>query len=524
MESPLREQIFDSLRKKEKKNMEHFEKESLKEYQNSEVMIWGCGQYAMEVFRFFQANTIEISFFCDNNPDLWGTEMEGVSVISPKELEARYFNSKKEVFIQLAMLPKNEEIVREQLEDRGILNLVSFLETMNIAVELETIEADEHFSIYREHPLVIWGCTQHAKILINFFQKLDIAILGICDGTDAYPETKYEKIPLISPLKLKELQKNQDVLVQMAVYPRFEYAEIKKVKELGISKIMKTIVLSQDQFFLSRDYFIEKYPQETKELSDFINSRKNLSLPPFIVPNPETDNHLLVIQPSKTGDCTIAHTYSEGKEIGVKHFGHQPNKFKKKWAEDKVVKITTAIREPISRDLSGLFHQIAFGTLCGQHYVTFDDCRNFYQNQDYQKLFEKAFDKDFDSPYYYTWFFDEFKKYIVDVTAYPFDQEKGYAIIKEGNIEVFAYQLEKLNHLVPELSQWMELPFTELVNENEASSRWVADSYSKAKKEIKFSQKYFDSRFQDPYVNYFYSQGDLEKMKNKWRTHIEPKK
>ena len=35
----------------------------------------------------------------------------------------------------------------------------------------------------------------------------------------------------------------------------------------------------------------------------------------------------------------------------------------------------------------------------------------------------------------------------IDVFAYPFDAEKGYTLIKEGNIELLLMKMEKLSEL-----------------------------------------------------------------------------
>ncbi|MFI3169219.1 MAG: putative capsular polysaccharide synthesis family protein [Faecalibacterium sp.] len=118
-------------------------------------------------------------------------------------------------------------------------------------------------------------------------------------------------------------------------------------------------------------------------------------------------------------------------------------------------------------------------------------------------------------------FFVEFEKAVLDITKYLFDQDKGYAIIKEGNIEVFVYQLEKLNDLVPELSAWIGVPFEHLEKGNQASDKWFAESYRQAQQEIEFSQEYFDKCYNEPYVKYCYNEADIERFKARWRPHIK---
>lgn len=118
------------------------------------------------------------------------------------------------------------------------------------------------------------------------------------------------------------------------------------------------------------------------------------------------------------------------------------------------------------------------------------------------------------------YFLPFFGKYIIDITQYPFDQQKGYAIIREGNLEVFVYQIEKLNYVVDELSEWIGVEFQTLERDNEASNKWIAGSYQQAQDDITFSKEYFDRCFAEPYVQHCYSQEDIAKFKEKWKGHI----
>ncbi len=109
----------------------------------------------------------------------------------------------------------------------------------------------------------------------------------------------------------------------------------------------------------------------------------------------------------------------------------------------------------------------------------------------------------------------------MDITKYPFDQDKGFTVIKKDNVEVFVYQLEKLNDLIPELSSWLNVPFDKFINGNMATEKWSGDSYKRAQKEIEITQEYFDKCFDESYVKHCYSKADIEKFKARWRPHIK---
>ncbi len=148
-------------------------------------------------------------------------------------------------------------------------------------------------------------------------------------------------------------------------------------------------------------------------------------------------------------------------------------------------------------------------------YVSFTLC---YQIWDLTR--EKAVYRATFKPYLES-FLEKFNNNITNVIGVPFDKESGYSIIKSGNIEVFVYQLEKLNNIIPQLSEWVgSNPFDQLVNDNIGEAKWTGESYKQAQKELVISQEYFDACFNAPYVKHFYSNEDIEKFKDRWRPHI----
>ncbi len=208
----------------------------------------------------------------------------------------------------------------------------------------------------------------------------------------------------------------------------------------------------------------------------------------------------------------------------------------------KKIRIITAVREPISQNVSTIYQ---FLSMCGSEYQPFlsvlmmvlknidkeslDEIKSIMINDggDIQQIFDMFVDKNKNTKIYGTSrhaiqnFIPDFCENIIDITAYPFDKEKGYTIIKEDNIEIFVYQLEKLNNIIPELSAWVGVPFDSLEIDNVASSKWTGESYKQAQKEIRFSKEYFDRCYNEKYVKHFYSDSDIEKFKNKWKGNVK---
>lgn len=237
--------------------------------------------------------------------------------------------------------------------------------------------------------------------------------------------------------------------------------------------------------------------------------------------NASYSEQIYVCQPAKTGDVTMMKTL-KANSVPCVMAAHNPEIVKEALKQQKIVRVTTAIREPIAMDLSWLFHVLSAGYVFYPiAQITSEDIYQYWKTSNSDQLFKKSFYNCKRIIPTLTRYYDEFSKYVVDVKKHEFDQNQGFTIVKNGNIEVFMYQLEKLNELVPELSNWLGVPFDALENGNVASESWIADYYAKAKEEITFSQEYFDACYKDPYVQHCYSKEDIEKFKDKWSGHIQ---
>lgn len=135
------------------------------------------------------------------------------------------------------------------------------------------------------------------------------------------------------------------------------------------------------------------------------------------------------------------------------------------------IPIVTGVRFPLDRDISMYFHN-AYGIEMrplpepGEvDGVIADFKANF-------PLFASA-----------GWFDEELKRLTgVDIFAYPFDREKGFAEIAVGRFRIFVYRLDKLDTLQPELSRFLGEPKFRLIKMNESASKRYTDLYRSFKK------------------------------------------
>ncbi len=258
---------------------------------------------------------------------------------------------------------------------------------------------------------------------------------------------------------------------------------------------------------------------------------------------PHTHTHILCLPP-KTGDFTLNYTLSANK-VNYTNLWHSSKRFEIDLLTDPIIKIITAVRDPLSQHLSSSYESTYKKYRWLGPFIAYINNADQPPEDTIKQLKDVFYTTKFNSQAFFdltvanntlannnhykpyiTTFLENFAEDILDITAYPFDKEKGYTIIKEGRLEIFVYQLEKLNDIIPELSEFATSrgegqPFTELVNGNIGEEKSYAESYKRAKKEIIITQEYFDACFDAPYVHHFYSKEDIEKFKARWRPHIK---
>lgn len=239
-----------------------------------------------------------------------------------------------------------------------------------------------------------------------------------------------------------------------------------------------------------------------------------------------------------------------GKSINYINLGHRPRYFYSILGSKKntKIKIITAVRDPIAQNISAMYQLFSSGALIFDWVIgdiqdktnleTENKIKEYYElfvdnATDVQLIFDKFLERyvytegEFENksiiPKSIQHFFCEFQDNVFDIFEYPFDKDKGYSIIKKGNIEIFVYQLEKLNDNILALSNWLGVPFNKFIMGNQATDKWVATSYKEAQNNIKITQEYFDRCYNESYMSNFYSQDDINKFKEKWAKHIRNK-
>ncbi len=421
---------------------------------------------------------------------------------------------------------------------------------------------EKDLEILKGKKVLLYGWDGSPVRLYKILKHFNIEVIGLC-GSETYPISRHfalaytlNGIRCISPKKLPTFLKRHSnvILLKLA----FEAGRLQKMeqeaKQLGLPSA--PFLASQIEFsflHLSGIKSFEhpvKYPIK-KALNQFLRYfRMTPSWWRYL--HSGIKEPIIICAPTKTADHSLQATFDivnqKQMKIPYMNLWHRPHLIYRRYCEKQlgVLKIAMGVRDPIAQNVSMLYQMISNGipldrwffrdlknqssrnkkelllqykSLCTEHS---DDAQAFWtQFTNIYLNTPNASRGNYDDSELIQLWLSRFEKYILDITAYPFDQEKGYAIIKKGNTEVFVYQLEKLSTLAPELSAWVGVPFNEIVNANQASDKWIGECYKQAQKELKITQEYFDRCFDEPYVKHCYSESDIEKFKAKWRPNIQ---
>lgn len=89
--------------------------EMLSRIQKHEVVIFGCGNYGLRTYEFFENNNIQVKAFCDNNSSMWGKMVLKTPIISPDDAVRIYDDT-----VYIVANKKSADVIVKQLIGYGI--------------------------------------------------------------------------------------------------------------------------------------------------------------------------------------------------------------------------------------------------------------------------------------------------------------------------------------------------------------------------------------------------------------------
>lgn len=394
-------------------------------------------------------------------------------------------------------------------------------------------------SVYKDRDVYIFGASGGGEIVKDFLECHDVPICAFVDSNKEKWGASFFGYEVISPKKLQEDAKvNKNVLVQIASsYENEIRDELKKMNITDYISFSAFFMLKKRKIFELFQQDKEFYKYYLEHIVSSLNTTKNLWNQYFdkVTMNQKIDSAVALCMPPKTGNFTVSGAFSQNAYdsmlcVETWHTSFYLPKF---FEMVNVLhnKIITAVREPISQNISLLF-QIGDG----EGYLI--DQPEYWEN-DYFKLlqkvecmdsgsvvadciFQRTIHSDNKTMFIQNFFEEQFKKRLgVDLLAEPFDTKRGFSIVEQNGFEIFIFQLEKFDLIQKELLAFAGLDSKiEFKRANDAADKYYAPLYQEVKETISITRQYFEDSFNNPYIKHFYSEEDIKKFRMRWEKHV----
>lgn len=383
-----------------------------------------------------------------------------------------------------------------------------------------------NLSPYKENKVLLFGANEQGEQLLSLFQKHGIQVTWVCDPNTQLWNTDFCGYSVCDPEIISGLlHEHPALVVQLATTCTSKDLFEQIVHLIPFDEAWAILnfydTLSQDSQNNHSLLQAEKIQtvnilQETIKLSKF--SSENLDKP-----------LLILCMPPKTGDHSLIQTFQ--RENIPHHFVfHMPEAIElySLSQDHPEIKIITAVRDPIAENISLLYQNIGeiHRSLTARFLISGHFNRDFFEfGGNTQDLFE-LFIHSLHNPalcgaHPIQRFIPIFQKHISQTLQQDFDQKLGYGIARQGNVQIFTFQLEQLNQLLPQLSQFIGTKLSSLSNGNLTSNKWVASAYKQAQKDLTFSEDYFEECYSSDWVRHCYSQKSISTFQDKWKKNLK---
>ena len=174
---------------------------------------------------------------------------------------------------------------------------------------------------------------------------------------------------------------------------------------------------------------------------------------------------------------------------------------KKRWK----IKIISLTRDPIARDISGIFQT-------WQHLFNVQDVTELSP----EKIIEYLKKEDFS--YSQNWFETDFFEFTgFDVFRHKFNKNRGYDIYSCNKADILILQLEQINSVFNQaMNEFIGKGNYILLEENITSSRASGNLNSAVKKQLKLPADQLENVYSTPYTLHFYNEYQIDKFKERW--------
>lgn len=391
-------------------------------------------------------------------------------------------------------------------------------------------QIDDNLSIFKKNSVIVWGKDENVEKMVNLLLYHEITIKGICDFDESNVGESINGIPILSVAAVTALV-DGEIPVLMQESPWFP--DWDKVMNSFPTKNVSFLMIRETWhmlfFFQRKKRYLEQPKlvlgdellEQTKRNMRKEQLREALELN-FDRPT------IIICTPFKTGDHSLMQNL-EKANVPYLQFWGDCNAVDLEIIRgfSSKVKLFFGVRDPISQNISLIIQFISRSSVDHHKLMTrlFNENSDFFQFggnvQDYFDFWLDVEgylkqDPDFsDCHVNVQSVAKQYQRLICDFTKYPFDRDKGFGIVEEGNLEIFIYQIEKLSFLNEEISSFLDKEIS-ITHENNGDSKWIGPAYKQSLTDLKFSRAYFEKCYEEPFLRHCYSEDDIATFKNRW--------
>lgn len=379
-----------------------------------------------------------------------------------------------------------------------------------------------------EKKLVIWGMGQRGQKILGDIVSMGAGKKGIllCDSDSGKWGKRFDRGEyqgdVLSPENLQDELLNMNigetaVLVTVASVEAQDEILGNIAKTYGEEIEIYTDYAIECGICLNRDNpcmdkgFEERRKQNAnnQSLESVLMKPRERALRYFALLPLHNDQIILVYQRGKVGSRTVYKSIeAHGGYVlhchGLEDVGENADDLYR-ILNLKSGKIICLVRDPVAREVSAMWQHLYRIAHDGNSETTFLELEKRYISED---IFKREFQ----------WFEWQMKKvFHIDVFQYPFDREKGYGIIREGNIELLLMKLEKLDQLQEIIGSFLGIEDFCLRRDNVGGAKPYRFAYQEYRKNLRISRDLLEQIYKkDECMKHFYTEQECDALYMKW--------
>lgn len=411
-------------------------------------------------------------------------------------------------------------------------------------LQVNNLELIGNLETLYEHDIYIYGAAEKGKMVKQKLSRIGLDILNFCDGDSSKWNAEYQGKTIISPAELKRRANNFEIIILIA--SSFEEEIVSAMQDYAV-KCKRVFTIWGLELAIHMNIENEKIPEEFR-FSHMAKFKVQRYMTAQIIRQREAGTidwyfgypkvPIWICQPGKVASSSLASSLnSYGISNLHSHFVNYPNHIlqgdiETEWSifqkdvKKKQMKIIAAVREPVSRDYSAFWQpltEVYTGSFLHSGVAEKNLKESYYKFIGYIMNGYETMTKDLGifSPIAwrdeFSWFDEEFKRGLgIDIFQYPFDREKGYGIIEQGNKEVLMLSVEKMEQNTDIVSQFVGIKEFQMLKDNVAAKKPLHWAYDELKRKVILPDRYKEYYYSEgSKISHFYTQKEIKKFMEK---------